>query len=140
MKSAASLRSSASVSRKPFAAVAPRRVQLCRVADITQDSFETEVLKSDVPVVVDFWASWCGPCKLVAPMMGWAEQEYKGAIKVVKVEHDANPKLIEQFKVYGLPAILLIKDGQLVEGSKREGAFTKAVFQKWLTDNGISPA
>lgn len=70
--------------------------------------------------------------------MDWAEQEYKGAIKVVKVEHDANPKLIEEYKVYGLPALVLIRDGKVVPGSKREGAFTKAIFVQWLSKHGIT--
>lgn len=65
-------------------------------------------------------------------------QEYGGRIKVVKVEHDANPKLIAQYKVYGLPTLLLIKDGQEVAGSKREGAITKGLLQKYLAGHGVS--
>eukprot|EP00798_Chlamydomonas_sp_ICE-L_P015184 gene15184-21258_t len=127
------------VSRRPFVkASPPRGLKPLRVLEVTQDSYETEVLKSDVPVIVDFWATWCGPCKLVSPIMDWAQEEYGASIKVVKVEHDANPKLIEEFKVYGLPALIMVKDGAFVPGSKREGAFTKAVFTKWLTDNGVT--
>ncbi len=56
-------------------------------------------MQSDKPVLVDFWATWCGPCRLVAPLMDWAEKEYASQLKVVKIEHDKNPKLIERFKV-----------------------------------------
>eukprot|EP00195_Chlamydomonas_chlamydogama_P013741 CAMPEP_0202896018 /NCGR_PEP_ID=MMETSP1392-20130828/5106_1 /ASSEMBLY_ACC=CAM_ASM_000868 /TAXON_ID=225041 /ORGANISM="Chlamydomonas chlamydogama, Strain SAG 11-48b" /LENGTH=147 /DNA_ID=CAMNT_0049581233 /DNA_START=109 /DNA_END=552 /DNA_ORIENTATION=- len=113
-----------------------QRLQPVRVTNVNQDNFATEVLKSDKPVLVDFWANWCGPCKLVAPLMDWAEKEYKD-IKVVKVEHDANPNLISQYKVYGLPTLILFKDGVEITGSKREGAVTKAMLQAYLKQHGV---
>ncbi|KAG2424651.1 hypothetical protein HXX76_014375 [Chlamydomonas incerta] len=70
--------------------------------------------------------------------MDWAEKEYGGKLKVVKIEHDANPKLIAQYKVYGLPTLIVFKDGQEVPNSKREGAVTKALLEQYLTKNGIS--
>ncbi|GFR53034.1 hypothetical protein Agub_g15726 [Astrephomene gubernaculifera] len=134
---------SARAGRAPFGAVRPcyrarRQLHVARVADVNEAAFEEQVLKASTPVLVDFWAAWCGPCKLVAPLMDWAEKEYGGKLKVVKVEHDANPALIAKYKVYGLPTLIVFKEGQEVEGSKREGAVTKAMLQQYLTKNGIA--
>ncbi|WIA29118.1 hypothetical protein OEZ86_011629 [Tetradesmus obliquus] len=101
------------------------------VTDLTEAQWETEVLQCDKTVLVDFWAPWCGPCKLVAPLMTWAEKEYPD-IKVVKVEHDANKGIVEQYKVYGLPTLMVFKDGKEVEGSKTEGAVTKAKLADYI--------
>lgn len=108
-----------------------------RVLNVTDGDFETEVLKADKPVLVDFWAPWCGPCKLVAPLMEWTEKEYGSTLKVVKVEHDPNPKLIEKYKVYGLPALMLFKDGAEIANSKREGAVTKQMLLAYLKKHAV---
>uniref|UniRef100_A0A7S3QW98 Thioredoxin domain-containing protein n=1 Tax=Dunaliella tertiolecta TaxID=3047 RepID=A0A7S3QW98_DUNTE len=117
--------------------VAPRMTRparrlhaITRVANVDESNFEQEVLKADKAVLVDFWDTWCGPCKLMDPLMAWAEQEYASTLKVVKIRHDSCPKLIQQYKVYGLPAFLIFKNGELVPGCKREGA----VNQKMLAD------
>jgi thioredoxin 1 len=109
------------------------------VKEITSDAeFEQEVLKAEGPVLVDFWAPWCGPCKLVAPLMTWAEKEHAGALKVVKVEHDPNKSLVEKYKVYGLPTLIVFKDGQEVPGSKKEGAVTKAILEKYIKKHAVA--
>lgn len=94
------------------------------VADISESTWEAEVLNSDKPVLVDFWAEWCGPCKLISPIVEWAATEFPD-VKVVKVDCDPNPNLVEKYKVYGLPTVMIFKDGEKLEASHNEGAVTK---------------
>jgi thioredoxin 1 len=108
------------------------------VLDITTENFETEVAQAELPVLMDFWAHWCGPCKLVLPSVEWAAKEYDGQIKVVKVEADSNKDLVEKFKVYGLPTIILVKDGKKMSGSHHEGAITQAKLVAYLEKHGFS--
>ncbi|KAL5216034.1 hypothetical protein ABZP36_007435 [Zizania latifolia] len=79
---------------------------------IGQSEFDAEVLQSELPVLVDFVADWCGPCRLIAPFVDWASEEYEGRLKIVKIDHDANPQLIAEYKVYGLPTLILFKNGK----------------------------
>ncbi|CAI0444114.1 unnamed protein product [Linum tenue] len=102
------------------------------ITQITEAEFPSVVLSSDRPVLVEFVANWCGPCRLISPAMEWLAKEYADTLKVVKIDHDANPKLIEEYKVYGLPALMLFKDGQEVAGSRREGAITKAKLKEYV--------
>ncbi|CAN4113833.1 unnamed protein product [Withania somnifera] len=103
--------------------------------EIKEDEFSEVVLKSDRPVLVEFVATWCGPCRLIAPAMESLAEEYKDKIIVVKIDHDANPKLIEEYKVYGLPTLILFKDGKEVpDKDKREGAITKAKLKAYLDE------
>jgi thioredoxin 1 len=89
---------------------------------INDEKFETEVLKADPPVLAYFWASWCGPCKLIAPSIEWVAANYNG-LKVVKMEIDPNPITVKQYKVEGVPALRLFKNGEVV--LSHEGAITK---------------
>ena len=82
---------------------------------VTDDTFQTEVLDSPVPVLVDFWAVWCGPCRLVAPTVEQIAVEYQGKLKVVKLDVDANPDVSERYRVMSIPTLLLFKGGQDVE-------------------------
>ncbi|XP_048423836.1 thioredoxin X, chloroplastic [Pyrus x bretschneideri] len=102
------------------------------IQEIDETQFQDSVLNSDRPVLVEFVASWCGPCRLISPAMEWLAQEYKDRLTVVKIDHDANPKLIEEYKVYGLPALILFKNGKEVPESRREGAITKAKLQEYV--------
>ncbi|MEE0944194.1 MAG: thioredoxin [Clostridia bacterium] len=87
------------------------------VIELTKANFEQEVMKSDVPVVVDFWASWCGPCRMVSPIIDSIAEEYGDRIKVCKVNVDAEGVLASEFAVVSIPTILIIKDGKIAERS-----------------------
>ena len=83
------------------------------VSHVTDANFEQEVLKSDKPVLVDFWAPWCGPCKAIAPVIDELANEYAGRLKVVKMNVDDNPSTPQQYNVRGIPNLLIIKGGQV---------------------------
>ena len=85
------------------------------VANVTDSTFEQEVLKADIPVLVDFWAPWCGPCKAVAPVVEDLSKEYEGRLKVVKLNTDENPKTAQAYKICGIPSLFLFKSGQVME-------------------------
>jgi thioredoxin 1 len=82
---------------------------------ITDSTFDSEVLKSDVPVIVDFWAPWCGPCKMIAPILEDIASEYDGKLKVAKMDVDTNTKIASQFKIMSIPALLIFKNGKLID-------------------------
>ncbi len=81
---------------------------------ITQNNFKKEVLESSQPVLIDFWASWCGPCRMIAPIVEQIADEQAGALKVGKINVDEEPQLAAQFGVMSIPTLVLFKDGQLV--------------------------
>ena len=81
---------------------------------VTDDAFEKTVLKSQVPVVVDFWAPWCGPCKMVAPVLDKLAEEFAGKLLIAKVNTDENPQWAQSYNVQGIPTMLFIADGKVV--------------------------
>ena len=89
----------------------------------TSENFEEEVLKSDVPVLVDMFATWCGPCKMMAPVVAQLAEEYKGSVKVGKLDIDQNVDIVAQYKIMSVPTFLVIKDGEVVK--KLNGAVSK---------------
>lgn len=82
--------------------------------NVKKDNFDQEVLKSEVPVLVDFWAEWCGPCKIVGPIVAEIAQEYEGKAKIVKVNVDEEPELAQQFGIMSIPTMKFFKGGQPV--------------------------
>ncbi|MBR5519979.1 MAG: thioredoxin [Clostridia bacterium] len=84
---------------------------------ITKANYEQEVLKSDVPVLLDFWATWCGPCKMIAPIVAEIAEEYAGKLKVGKVNVDDEIELAREFKIASIPTLVLIKDGKVAATS-----------------------
>lgn len=85
------------------------------VKEISDNDFDTEVLQSDVPVLVDFWAPWCGPCKSIAPVLEDVAGDYSGKIKIVKINVDENPKSPHSYDVRGIPNLVFFKGGKVVE-------------------------
>ena len=93
------------------------------IEQVTDDSFEPEVLKSEVPVLVDYWAEWCGPCKSIAPILEEVAKEYGGRLKVAKINVDDNQQVPARFGIRGIPTLMLFKNGN-VEAT-RVGALSK---------------
>ena len=82
---------------------------------ITDDTFEAEVIQSNMPAIVDFWAPWCAPCHMIAPILEEIAADYDGQLKVAKLDVDQNPKVATQFGVMSIPTMILFKDGEAVE-------------------------
>ena len=97
---------------------------------VTDATFDAEVRQSAIPVVVDFWAEWCGPCKQIGPALEELSDAYAGKVKIVKVNVDENPGLPAQMGVRGIPTLFLFKNGQPV--SNKVGAAPKAALQNWI--------
>ena len=97
---------------------------------VTDASFDKDVKNSDVPVVVDFWAEWCGPCMQIGPALEELSKEYAGKVKIAKVNVDENPNSPAELGVRGIPTLFLFKDGQVV--SSKVGAAPKAALKAWI--------
>ena len=97
---------------------------------VTDATFDTEVRNSDIPVVVDFWAEWCGPCKQIGPALEELSSEMEGKVKIAKVDVDSNPNTAASMGVRGIPALFIFKDGEVI--SNRAGAAPKSALQSWI--------
>lgn len=100
---------------------------------VSDDTFDTEVRQSDIPVVVDFWAEWCGPCKQIGPALEALSDEYEGRVKIVKVNVDENPNSPAQMGVRGIPALFMFKDGEVI--SNKVGAAPAAALKSWIEES-----
>ena len=97
---------------------------------LTEDNFEKEVLQSDIPVLVDFWATWCGPCRMLAPTIARIAEEQEGKIKVGKIDVDEEPELSVQYGIASIPTLMVFKNGQVV--NKSIGVIPKAAIEALL--------
>jgi len=100
------------------------------ILDVTDQSFEAEVLQSDIPTVIDFWAEWCAPCRQITPIIKALASEYGDRVKIVKMDIDSNPHTPGQYGVRAIPTILAFKNGQVVQ--QLQGARPKADFDSML--------
>ena len=98
--------------------------------EITDTNFQNEVLKSDKPVLLDFWAEWCGPCKMIAPILDTIATQYKDKLRVVKLNIDENPKTPPKFNIRGIPTLLLFRNGTVA--AQQVGAVSKAQLESFL--------
>ena len=103
------------------------------VRDVTDGEFKAAVLGATLPVLVDFWAPWCGPCRLMVPLMDWAAKAYGSQLVVVKMEVDANPVTRDQYKVQGIPSLLVFHGGEVI--ARHEGALSQKQLQTFLDDH-----
>jgi thioredoxin 1 len=104
-----------------------------RILHVTDDTFEDEVLKSSEPVLVDYWANWCAPCKMIAPVLEEIAEEYDGRIKVAKLDIDQNRAVTERFKVRGIPTLMLFKGGE--PEATKVGAVSKSQLTVFIDSN-----
>lgn len=100
------------------------------IAEVTDNSFETDVLKAPVPVLVDYWADWCGPCKAIAPILDEIAAEYQGRMKVVKLNIDVNQATPMQYGIRGIPTLMLFKDGNME--AIKVGAVSKSQLSAFI--------
>ncbi|MDX1495914.1 MAG: thioredoxin TrxA [Salinisphaeraceae bacterium] len=101
-----------------------------QISTITDGSFEQDVLQSDVPVLVDYWAEWCGPCKSIAPVLEDIAGEYAGRMKVAKLNVDENPETPPKFGIRGIPTLMLFKDGEVA--ATKVGALSKTQLVEFI--------
>ncbi len=103
------------------------------IVNVTDDTFEAEVLKAEGPVLVDYWAEWCGPCKMIAPVLEEVAEEYAGKLKVCKLNIDENEQTPPKFNIRGIPTLMLFKNGNV--DATKVGALSKSQLSAFLDSN-----
>ena len=106
---------------------------MSKIVNVTDGSFEAEVLQSDAPVLVDYWAEWCGPCKMISPILDEISSEYDGKLKIVKINIDENSETPPKYGIRGIPTLMLFKNGN-VEATK-VGSLSKSQLTAFLDSN-----
>ena len=100
--------------------------------ETSDENFKLDVLETDIPVLVDFWAEWCGPCKAIAPSLEEISEEMKDKIKVVKINVDQNPSTSQSYSIRSIPALMIFKNGKKI--SEKMGALSKTALISWLNE------
>ena len=103
------------------------------IKNVTDSSFESDVLNSDIPVLVDYWAEWCGPCKMIAPLLDEAAKQYQGRVMIAKLNVDENPETAAKFGIRGIPTLMLFKDGKAA--ATKVGAMSKSQLTAFLDES-----
>ena len=123
---------------RDHAITAPKGVRLMSTVPVTDDSFERDVLKAEGPVLVDFWAEWCGPCKQIAPALDQIADELGGKVTIAKLNIEDSPTTPSRYGVRGIPTMMLFKDGHMA--SMKVGAMPKQKILEWLAETGVAAA
>jgi thioredoxin 1 len=104
-----------------------------KIKHVTDETFEREVIQSTVPVLVDYWAEWCGPCKMIGPALDASAESYAGRLNIAKVNVDENPSLPSRYGIRGIPTLMIFKNGQVA--ATKVGALSKAQLAAFIDDN-----
>jgi thioredoxin 1 len=104
-----------------------------KIKHVTDKTFEREVIQSTVPVLVDYWAEWCGPCKMIGPALDASAESYAGRLSIAKVNVDENPSLPSRYGIRGIPTLMIFKNGQVA--ATKVGALSKAQLAAFIDDN-----
>tara|TARA_B100000029_G_scaffold417872_1_gene422684 strand:- start:1112 stop:1432 length:321 start_codon:yes stop_codon:yes gene_type:complete len=99
----------------------------------SDDSFEKDITSENLPIIVDFWAEWCGPCKQIGPILEEISIQYKNKIKILKINIDENPETPQKYGVRGIPTLMLFKGGKLID--TKVGSLPKLALESWITQN-----
>ena len=106
------------------------------VAKVSDSSFDADVLKSADPVLVDFWAEWCGPCRVIAPMLEEVATELQGKLKIVKLNVDENPQTASKYGIMSIPTLMIFKNGEMA--ARQVGAAPKQKLEAWITSSTVA--